>query len=59
MTRYLILYCYSLFALFFFLVLCMSYGIVTALEQTGILILGLVVLCDVHRMIVETFLGGE
>lgn len=53
-----ILYVYSLFCIFFFSVLCMSYGIVTALEQTGILLVGAVVLGDVWRMI-ETLFGGE
>lgn len=53
-----ILYVYSLFCIFFFSVLCMSYGIVTALEQTGILLVGAVVLGDAWRMI-ETFFGGE
>lgn len=54
-----ILYVYSLFCVFFFSVLCVSVGFVTALEQTGILLVGAVVLGDVWRMIVETFLGGE
>lgn len=59
MTRDVILYCYSLFALFFFSVLCISYGFLMAIEQTGLLIVGMVVLLDIYRMIVETFLGGE
>lgn len=53
-----ILYVYSLFCVFFFSVLCVSVGFVTALEQTGILLVGAVVLGDVWRMI-ETLFGGE
>nr|DAX42992.1 MAG TPA: hypothetical protein [Caudoviricetes sp.] len=59
MTRDLILYCYSLFALFFFSVICISYGFLMAIEQTGLLIVGMVVLLDIYRMIVETWFRGE
>jgi len=30
-----------------------------AIEQTGLLIVGMVVLLDIYRMIVETFFEGE
>lgn len=52
-----IAYVYSLFCIFFFSVLCVSVGFMTAIEQTGILIVGFVVLLDIYKMIVETWFG--